>query len=148
VATGRPTLRFDPFSQEFQLFDIKYKDSYLKKRYAQITKAKEAKTWGVLISLKSGQKPADNGKRIVNLLTNAGRKAILVPMFRIDPNHLINFHKIDAWVINLCPRIATDDFVSFNKPILTARELMVTLGLLNWDTFINPLGEDQLLVIE
>ena len=119
----------------------------MKKRFAQITKAKEAKTFGVLVSLKSGQKPADNGLRLVNLLTKAGKRAILVPMFRIDPNHLINFNQIDAWVINLCPRIATDDFVSFNKPILTARELMVVLGLLNWEIFANPAGEEQLLVL-
>ena len=44
VATGKPTLRFDPFSQEFFLFDSSYRDNYLKKRYALITKAKEAKT--------------------------------------------------------------------------------------------------------
>ena len=147
VATGKPTLRFDPFSQEFQLFDQEYRETYLRKRYALITKAKEAKTFGVLISLKSGQKQADNGKRLVNMITRAGKKAILIPMFRIDPNHLINFHKIDAWVINLCPRIATDDFVSYTKPILTARELLVCLGMLDWDIFANPPGEEQLLVI-
>ncbi len=147
VATGKPTLRFDPFSQEFKLFNNEYRESYLKKRFAQITKAKDAKTWGVLISLKSGQKPVDNGKRLVSMLQKAGKRAVLIPMFRIDPNHLINFHQIDAWVINLCPRIATDDFVSFNKPILTARELLVTLGLLDWAIFANPPGEDQLLVL-
>lgn len=147
VATGRPTLRFDPFTKQFELFDDNYRQTYLKKRFAQITKAKDAKTFGVLISLKSGQKPADNGNRLVNLLTKAGKKAMLIPMFRIDPNHLINFHQIDAWVINLCPRIATDDFISYNKPILTARELMVVLGLLDWEIFANPPGEDQLLVI-
>ena len=51
------------------------------------------------------------------MIEKAGKTAILIPMNRIDPNHLINFNDIDAWVINLCPRIATDDFVSFNKPI-------------------------------
>ena len=147
IATGKPTLRFDPFSQEFQLFDQNYRETYLKKRFAQITKAKDAKTWGILISLKSGQKPLDNGKRLVNLLKNAGKRAMLIPMFRVDPNHLMNFNKIDAWVINLCPRIATDDFVSFTKPILTARELLVALGLLDWNIFTNPIGEDQLLVL-
>lgn len=147
VATGKPTLRFDPFSQEFQLFDQVYRETYLRKRYALITKAKEAKTFGVLVSLKSGQKQADNGKRLVNMITRAGKKAILIPMFRIDPNHLINFHKVDAWVINLCPRVATDDFVSYNKPILTARELLVCLGMLDWEIFSNPPGEDQLLVL-
>lgn len=147
VATGKPTLRFDPFSQEFYLFDQAYRETYLKKRYAQITKAKEAKTFGVLVSLKSGQKPVDNGKRLVNMITRAGKKAMLIPMFRIDPNHLINFYKVDAWVINLCPRIATDDFVSFTKPILTARELLVCLGMLDWGIFANPPGEDQLLVL-
>ena len=148
VATGKPTLRFDPFNEQFYLFDDQYRVEYLKKRYAQITKAKKAKTFGILISLKSGQKPADNGKRMVNLIRSAGKKAILIPMFRIDPNHLMNFNKIDAWVINLCPRIATDDFVSFNKPILTARELLVTLGLLDWDIFANPMGDEQLLVLQ
>ncbi|MFV2014019.1 MAG: diphthamide biosynthesis enzyme Dph2 [Candidatus Heimdallarchaeota archaeon] len=148
VATGKETLRYDPFNKNFQLFDLNYRNLYLKKRYASILKARSAKIWGVLLSLKSGQFPSDAGTKMVNMIENAGKTAVLIPMYRIDPNHLINFNDIDAWVINLCPRIATDDFVSFNKPILTARELMVTLGLLDWEVFTNFNVKDQLLILE
>ena len=148
VSTGKSTLRYDPFNHGFQLFDESYRKTYLQKRFAVITKAKEAKNWGVLLSLKSGQLPKDKGKKTINLLQKNGKKAIAIPMFRIDPQHLFNFYNIDAWVINLCPRIATDDFISFNKPIVTARELLVVLGLLDWETFVNPVSNEQLLIIE
>ena len=148
VATGKETLRYDPFNKNFFFFDIQYREKYLKKRFASITKAKSAKIWGVLLSLKSGQFPLDSGKRMVNMIEKAGKTAILIPMNRIDPNHLINFNDIDAWVINLCPRIATDDFVSFNKPILTSRELMVALDLMDWSVFTDFNSSEQLLTLE
>lgn len=148
IATGKETLRFDPFNKGFYLFDNEYRNKYLKKRYASIIKAKKAKVWGVLLSLKSGQFPKDAGARIVKILEDAGKIVMIIPMFRIDPNHLINFGDVDAWVISLCPRIATDDFVSFNKPILTARELLVALNLMTWENFVNDKSKEQLLTIE
>jgi 2-(3-amino-3-carboxypropyl)histidine synthase len=150
VATNRSTLRYDPFNLEFKLYNKHFRDDYLKKRYAMIIKAREAKTWGVLLSMKSGQISNDHGKKLVKMLREAGKQVITVPMYRIDPHHLTNFEKIDAWVINLCPRIATDDFISFNKPILTTRELAVALGVLSWERFINSLtdNEEHLLILE
>lgn len=148
VATGKDTLRFDPFNKSFELFEEKYRNLYLKKRFAVINKAKSAKIWGVLVSLKSGQYPADGGRRLIQILEKNSKTAILIPMYRIDPNHLINFTDIDAFVINLCPRIATDDFVVFNKPILTAREMMVSLGILDWEVFTDFKKPSQLLILE
>lgn len=152
VATNRPTLRYDPFNLEFKLFDDNYKNSYLKQRYAMILKARKAKNWGVLLSIKSGQFPSDQGKKIIKLLEKAGKNAVTVPMYKIDPNHLINFEHIEAWVINLCPRIATDDYVSFRKPIITSRELLVALDIMSWEHFINPKirldSSEHLLMLE
>ena len=148
VATGKPTLRYDPFNGSFNLFDLNYRDKYLARRYAMIEKAHHAKRWGVLLSGKSGQLPRDHGQRIINMLTQAGYEATPFIMYRIYANHLLNFETIDAWVITLCPRIATDDYVLFNKPILTTRELAELLGDLTWDHFISPKIQEHLLTIE
>lgn len=148
VATGKPTLRYDPFNGSFNLFNQNYRDKYLARRYAMIEKARTAKHWGVLLSGKSGQLPRDHGQRIITMLTNAGYQATPLIMNRIDANHLLNFETIDAWVITLCPRIATDDHILFNKPILTTRELAVLLGELDWEDFITPKVDEHLLTIE
>lgn len=148
VATGRPTLRYDPFNNSFLLFGEEYRLNYLKQRYAMIVKARSAMRWGVLISVKSGQIPRDLGQYTVDLLRKAGKTAFPVMMYRVDANHLANYGDIDAWVINLCPRIATDDSGSFNKPILTTRELMVALGVLSWESFTTPSVDDHLLIFE
>ena len=147
IATGKPTIRYDPFNGSKKFFGNDYRNQYLAKRYAMIQKAKEAKNWGVLLSTKSGQMPADNGKRIIGMLKKAGLNATPFMMSRIDPLHLTNFETIDAWVISLCPRIATDDYISFNKPILTTRELSVVLGDMQWLDFISPKAGEELLTI-
>lgn len=150
IATNRPTIRYDPFNISFKIFDQNYRNLYLKKRYAMILKARDAKIWGILLAVKSGQLPSDHGQSILKLIQKHGRIGIIIPMTRIDPSHLINMELIDAWVINLCPRIATDDFISFSKPILTTRELAVALGTLSWERFAkpNPEFEEQLLILE
>ncbi|MFW9930023.1 MAG: diphthamide biosynthesis enzyme Dph2 [Candidatus Thorarchaeota archaeon] len=148
VTTNKPTVRYDPFNGSFKVFDHKYRQKYLAKRFAMIEKARSANNWGILLSAKSGQLSRDHGNRLKLLLERNGRKAKIFLMHRIDLNHLINFETIDAWVITLCPRIATDDYVNINKPILTSREVSVVVGDLDWEKFIFPSSEEHFLTIE
>ncbi|MHA1989524.1 MAG: diphthamide biosynthesis enzyme Dph2 [Candidatus Hodarchaeales archaeon] len=148
IATNRPTIRYDPFRENIKLFDEKFKNKYLSQRYAQIEKARKAKNWGVLLSSKSGQMPKDQGKRLINMLMKFGVNVTPFIMNRVDFNHLVNFTTIDAWVITLCPRLATDDYINLKKPILTSRELSVLVGDLSWERFITPQHEEHLLTIE
>ncbi|OLS20816.1 MAG: 2-(3-amino-3-carboxypropyl)histidine synthase [Candidatus Heimdallarchaeota archaeon LC_3] len=148
VATNRPTLRYDPFNETFKLFDEQFRNKYLSKRYALIEKAKKATNWGVILSAKSGQFPKDKGSRILNMLKRKGLTAIPFIMHNVNLPHLSNFETIDAWIITLCPRLATDDYIRIKKPILTSRELAVVLGDLSWDQFITPKTGEHLLTIE
>jgi 2-(3-amino-3-carboxypropyl)histidine synthase len=148
IATNRPTMRYDPYNETFKLFDENFRNKYLSKRYALIEKAKKAKNWGVILSAKSGQFPRDKGSRILNMLKRKGLKAVPFIMHNVNLTHLSNFETIDAWVITLCPRLATDDYVSIKKPILTSRELAVVLDDLSWEEFITPKSGEHLLTIE
>ena len=148
VATNRPTLRYDPYDESFKLFDESFRNKYLSKRYALIEKSKKAKKWGIILSAKSGQFPKDKGNRIFNMLKRKGLQAVPFIMHNVNLPHLSNFETIEAWVITLCPRLATDDYIRINKPILTSRELSVVLGEISWDQFIKPKSSEHFLTIE
>ena len=148
IATNKETIRFDPFNGSFKLFDQDFRNKYFFKRYALIEKARKAKNWGIIVSTKSGQLPKDFGISILSKLKKKGFSAKLFVMDNVNFSHLINFETIDAWVINLCPRIATDDYIRISKPILTVKELFILLNDISWEEFIRPKSNEGFLTID
>ena len=48
---------------------------------------------------------------------------------------LETFRKIDCFVSTACPRIAIDDYMQYEIPIITPVELDVVLGLKKWEDY-------------
>ena len=44
-------------------------------------------------------------------------------------------YRVDAWVNTACPRIAIEDGIRYDKPMLTPPELEVVLGLRKWEGY-------------
>jgi 2-(3-amino-3-carboxypropyl)histidine synthase len=132
LATGKPTIVADPYERRaYSVHDEVMR--VLKERWASISKAKEAKTFGVLIGLKTGQKRVRKALRIKRKLEKNGRKATLLSIREITPNVLMQFLGINAYVNTACPRISLDDTLSFRKPVLTYDETLVMLGKKSWE---------------
>jgi len=131
LGTSKPTIIADPYdNRAYSITDEAQK--LLKQRYASIQEAKDAKTFGILIGLKPGQKHLDDALKTKALAEKSGRAAFLLAAREITPDTLIEFPSIDGYVNTACPRISLDAPGKFKKPILTINEFMVACGEISW----------------
>jgi 2-(3-amino-3-carboxypropyl)histidine synthase len=100
-----------------------------KQRYAAIAIAKDAKTWGILITTKLGQSSVGLAEQLKEKLEKAGRTAHLLAMDEITPDKLLGI-PLDAYVSTACPRLAVEDRTQYKKPFLNPDELSEMLNSL------------------
>lgn len=135
LGTSKPTIIADPYdNRAYSITD--QADRLLKQRYASIMEARPAKTVGVLVGLKLGQRHLDQALKAKTAIEKSGRSAYLLAGREITPDALMEFQNIDAFVNTACPRISLDAPGKFQKPILTFNELMVALGETEWNDMI------------
>ena len=78
-----------------------------KKRYARIGKAKDANSFGILVSTKPGQMNMDQAIRIKKQLEERDKKAFILIMDNITEDKLMGL-KLDAFINTACPRLSDD----------------------------------------
>jgi len=119
IKTNKPVLLIDPFTKKLQKFGKKEKDDYEKRRIMTISKAKEANTYGILVSTKPGQYNLQKAQKIKERIENKNKKAVIFLFDILDSNEFLNFRGIDAWINTACPRIVED---TFEKPLINLEE--------------------------
>ncbi|RLI47419.1 diphthamide biosynthesis enzyme Dph2 [Candidatus Bathyarchaeota archaeon] len=132
LATAKPTIVADPFEKRAYSIE-KEAQKIIRQRWASICEAEKAKSFGVLVGLKTGQKRLDAAIKIKKKLEKNGRNATLLAAREITPNALMQFPDIEAFVNTACPRVALDEASKFLKPVLTLNEALVVLGEMNWE---------------
>ncbi|MDP1552007.1 MAG: diphthamide biosynthesis enzyme Dph2 [Methanobacteriaceae archaeon] len=132
--THLPVVIADPYRGEARNID-KFADRILRIRFARITKSREAKKWGILISSKEGQYRMDLARKIKQNLEKEGKKAFLIMMDNISPDLLLPFMELEAFVVTACPRIAIDDSQIYKKPLLTPQELEIVMDKRKWEDY-------------
>lgn len=132
--THKPVVIADPYRGEARDIE-KFADRILRIRFARITKAREAKKWGILVSSKEGQYRMKLAREIKDNLEKKGKEALLILMENISPDLLLPFLDLDAFVVTACPRIAIDDSQMYKKPLLTPQELEIVLDKRPWDDY-------------
>jgi len=132
--TKKPVILADPFTGQARDID-KFYDKILRIRFARITKAKSAKSYGIIISSKKGQLRFELALKLRDLLEEHGLKAQILNMNYIAPDRLLPFN-LDAFVMTACPRIAIDDSAMYKKPVITPQELEIVLGLRDWEDYM------------
>jgi 2-(3-amino-3-carboxypropyl)histidine synthase len=133
MATDKPVFIADPEKNELREVD-EIKEKFLRKRFAKIEAAKKAETFGILVSLKPGQKKVKEAEVAKSLLEKHGKRAYILATNEISPEKLMGF-RLDCYVNTACPRIAIDDASRYDKPIITPIELEVVLGERSWDDY-------------
>ncbi|MFQ5838261.1 MAG: diphthamide biosynthesis enzyme Dph2 [Thermoplasmata archaeon] len=133
LTTEKRVVVADPFTGEVREMDT-LREKVLRQRFAAITLAKEAKTFGIIVSKKLGQYRMALAMETKRLLESYGRKGCILLMDFVGPEFLKGF-RVDAFLNTACPRIAIDDHLQYDKPILTFPELEVALGLREWDEY-------------
>jgi 2-(3-amino-3-carboxypropyl)histidine synthase len=135
LATSKPTIIADPYggvSYSVQNEVVKI----LKQRYASVGEAEGAKVFGILVSLKPGQKHMDEALRIKESVEKMGKTAYMFAVREILPDILAEFPSVDAYVNTACPRISLDDASKFKKPVLTVQEFMIISGESSWENLL------------
>ena len=135
LATSKPTIVADPYeNRAYSISDETQK--ILKQRWASIEEAKHAKTFGVIIGLKPGQKRLEDGLKVKEIAEKNGKTAFLFSIREILPVALMEFPSVDAYVNTACPRISLDAPSKFLKPVLTVNEFMVVCGESTWENLL------------
>lgn len=132
LATAKPVIAVDPYLSRVFLVE-KEARKLVRQRWASIREAREAKLFGVIIGLKSGQKRLSEALRAKEKLEKHGRKAVLFALREFTPEAFMQFPTVDAFVNTACPRLSLDDASRYPKPVLSYREILILLGEKDWD---------------
>lgn len=133
MLTDRPLVAANPTDMSVRTLDT-LRDRMIKQRLMAIERAMDAKSFGVLLSSKLGQRRKELADRMVEKISSANRTATLIHTNIVSPE-LISHYSFDAFVSTACPRIAIDDFHRYPKPLLTPIEAEISVGLLPFSSF-------------
>lgn len=122
LVTGRKVLNIDPYTCR-SIFLDKICKKIIAQRLFYISKAIEAKSFGIIVSLKHGQFRINIAEKVKKRLVGINRNAEIIVFDEVNPDLLLNFNKFDVYINTACPRIAIDDAERFMKPILNIGEI-------------------------
>jgi len=135
LSTSKPTIIADPYdSRAYSIDDEAQK--IIRQRWSCIEEAVKAKTIGILVGLKPGQKNLGEALRIREIAEKNGKVAFLLAVSEILPEMLLEFPTLEAYVNTACPRISLDAPEKFSKPVLTIDEFMVVSGESSWQNLL------------
>jgi 2-(3-amino-3-carboxypropyl)histidine synthase len=122
IEAKRPVLRADPFSGEVKWIDEEMRLAK-RRRNAGMASLVSARTVGILISTKPGQKNLKQAEKVKRELEQKGKNCLLLVSNVIDFGSLANFQNFDCYVNTACPRIS-DDAEAAGKPIINFQDAM------------------------
>jgi 2-(3-amino-3-carboxypropyl)histidine synthase len=125
-AVGKKVLALNPQTLTVKELNSE-KDSYYGQRISQISIAKQARTFAILVSTKPGQFNITLALKAKQLIESSGRKAFLFYANFLKAEFFAGL-QFDCFVNTACPRIAIDDSSQFAKPVLNFKELEIALG--------------------
>ncbi len=99
-------------------------DRFIRKRYASISRALDAKKFCVVVDTKVGQYREKVAGVIVERIREMGREAVILTANEANPTDYSNM-RCDAVVFTGCPRVPIDDAEKFAMPILTVTEFQM-----------------------
>lgn len=133
ILVDKPIVIADPERGEARRLDD-VKERIVRQRHGAIARAKDAETFGLIVSRKIGQARMEMATDLKRLAEDRGRKAEIFLMDLVSPD-LLEGYRVDAWVNTACPRIAIEDYLQYKKPILTPPEFEIVLGVREWTDY-------------
>lgn len=123
LQTDKPVYSFNLEKNELENIS-NLKEKFLRQRYVAKALAKDAKTFGILVSVKPGQLKLELAKKIKAKLEKSGKKAYILSFNEIRPEKLLGID-VDCYINTACPRIGIENRTEFKKPILNADETFI-----------------------
>ena len=133
LATGKDVVTADPYTGRVGRIVDRDRMRMSKRRWAAISRARQAKRFGIIVGLKAGQQRHGVARALKGKIEERGGEALLLCMGEINYGNLANFTEIEAFIETACPRIAIDGVEELRKPLLTEEEALVMLGEMEWE---------------
>ena len=131
---GKPVIIADPeHGTARDLAEVREK--ILRQRHAAIARARDADTFGIIVSKKVGQQRMEMALELKALAEKHERRAEVFLMDLVSPEFLEGY-RVDAWVNTACPRIAIEDILQYKQPMLTPQEFEIVLGERAWTDYM------------
>ncbi len=134
LISPKPVIAADPESQKTYWMEETVR-KILAQRYANITRFKEARKIGVIVSTKPGQMLLGLAERLRDELRRHGYEADILVTDEVS-EHILVDAGYDAYVNTACPRLSIEDQARFTKPLLLPSEALVAVGKLQWEKII------------
>lgn len=93
------------------------------------------KKWGIIVSSKEGQYRLELAKEMKKLLKDHNMEGHIIMVDNVNPDVLLPYFDLDAFVVTACPRIAIDDSQMYKKPLITPQELEIVLNKREWENY-------------
>lgn len=122
--TEKPVWVADPFTGEARRVDVKAARA---RRLEAISRAMDAKSFAVVVSVKPGQKRLRVAELIAGVLRRYRREAWVASLDDVTSEALVNLGDAEAYVNTACPRLVVDDPNLFPGPALNPGELKYVL---------------------
>ena len=123
---SKPVVVFDPYTRTLRDIE-KISKKLLTLHLFNLTKALEAKNFGILVSLKSGQNRLTLAHHIKKLLEKHELKAEIITFYNITKEKLENIYWYDTFINTACPRITVENQTLIRTPIINANEVKYIL---------------------
>ncbi len=121
---SKPFFKLNPFTGVCEQLSEKEIRKMQLQQQARIARFKEAKTVGILVTLKPGQHEMQGHvEKIKNKLEKEGKEVFVFISDTLNPAELENFPQIEAWINTACPRMVDDQEV-YKKPVVNALEII------------------------
>jgi len=125
-----PVFQLDPYTG--RVIDLSAeREKWLKRRLAEMYRALDSKSWGIVIGTLSGQYRPSIIEKLKREISSRGMKYYLFASRVLSRESILNIDSddIDAYIVTSCPRIPIDDFTEspLPKPILTPGEAFSVL---------------------
>jgi len=128
LATGKPIFMLDPYMNEVTEMG-QAAEERKKRAVLAVYKALDARVFGVITSLKEGQKMLERSRWITKRLEMNGRKVIQLAMRDVTAERLAPHREIEAYIQTACPRISIDGF-TFDRPVLSIPQADALVALI------------------
>jgi len=128
LATRKQVVQVDPYSSTVRDVTPDAERVY-KVRLYKVSQAFDARVWGIIVGLKTGQYRPMLIRRITRLVEEKGAKYSLIAFERVTLQELRDIAtQYDAFVVTSCPRLPIDDLSHCEKPVLTPGEARMALS--------------------
>lgn len=122
--------RYDPYMGKLFLEEYDHKGMRETRKRA-IEKAKEGKSWGIVLGTLGRQGNPRILERLQKRMSEKEFDYVVVLMSEISPGRVALFEdSVDAWIQIACPRLSIDWGDAFGKPLLTVFEAEIALGFI------------------